>query len=83
MAVICLLLQLYVLVLIARIVLSWIPSVPEPVAPLANGVRTLTDPVLEPVRRVLPPLRIGMAALDLSPIIVFIGIQILSGILCR
>jgi YggT family protein len=37
----------------------------------------ITEPVLGPVRRVLPP----MGGLDLSPLVVIIGIQILTGLL--
>ena len=40
-----------------------------------------TEWLLGPLRRVIPPLRLGGAALDLSPLIVIIGIQILSGLL--
>jgi len=38
----------------------------------------VTDPVLRPLSRVLPPIRMGAMALDLSPIIVFIGIQVIQ-----
>lgn len=82
MAIVCLALTLYWLVLIVRIILSWVPSLPEPVQPLARGVYALTDPVLNPLRNVLPPVRIGMGALDLSPIVVFFGIYLLQGLLC-
>jgi YggT family protein len=81
--IVCLALQLYWIILIIRIILSWIPSLPEPLQPLARGVYALTDPVLTPLRGVLPPVRIGMGALDLSPIVVFFGIYILQGLLCR
>lgn len=37
----------------------------------------ITEPVLAPIRRVLPP----MGGLDLSPLVVIIGIQVLSAIL--
>ena len=39
--------------------------------------QAITDPVLDPVRRVIPP--IGMV--DISPIVVFIGLQILQRVL--
>ncbi len=68
--------QLYSFILLARIVLSWIPNVD-----LSNSIvqllYQLTEPVLEPVRRTIPPL--GM--IDLSPIIVFIGLRILQSVL--
>jgi uncharacterized protein YggT (Ycf19 family) len=38
-------------------------------------------PVILPIRRVVPPIRIGGGALDLSPIILLIGIRILMGII--
>jgi len=80
--VICILLTLYWIILIVRIVLSWVPSLPEPVLPLARGVRAVTDPVLTPLRGLLPPVRIGAGALDLSPLLLFFGISILQRLLC-
>jgi YggT family protein len=79
---ICLLLQLYYVVLIVRIILSWVPSLPEPVEPLARVVRALTDPLLIPLRRMIPPVRIGAGALDLSPLVLFFGISILTSLFC-
>jgi YggT family protein len=42
----------------------------------------LTDPVLGPLRRLLPPVRMGGMALDLSPIVAFFGLSVLRGVLC-
>jgi YggT family protein len=81
-AFVCLFLQLYLVVLILRILLSWVPSLPEPIQPLARVLRALTDPVLTPLRGIIPPVRVGMAALDLSPLIVFFGIYLILGLLC-
>jgi YggT family protein len=80
---ICTLLTLYYVVLLVRIVLSWVPSLPEPIEPLARGVRALTDPLLNPLRGLLPPVRIGMGALDLSPLLLFFAIILLQNLLCR
>jgi YggT family protein len=44
---------------------------------------SLTEPVLGPVRRIIPPMGFGGMGLDLSPIVVFFGISVISGILCR
>lgn len=79
---VCLALQLYWFILIIRILLSWVPNVPDPIAPLARVVYQLTDPVLNPVRGLLPPIRTGSMAIDLSPILVFIAIQLIIGALC-
>ena len=76
------LVQLYILVLFVRLVFTWFPI--NPWSKLARVVRLLaavTDPVLVPVRRLLPPLRIGGTGLDLSPIIVFIALEVLLNIL--
>lgn len=40
---------------------------------LAKGI----DPVLRPIRKVIPPLRLGGAAIDLSPLILIVGLNIL------
>ena len=70
--ILCTALTLYWIALIVRIILSWVRTVPEPIQPIANGIHAITDPVLRPVRGLLPPVRVGVAALDLSPIIVFL-----------
>ena len=72
-------LQAYVIVIFARVILSWFPITPgTPLASAARVLYALTEPVLGPIRRVLPPMRLGGMGLDLSPIIVLIGIQIVS-----
>lgn len=83
MAVVCAALTVYMLIILVRIVLTWFPIDPDgAVAAFAGLLFILTDPVLGPLRRALPPLRIGSVALDLSPIIVLIGLQILQGVIC-
>ena len=69
-------LQLYTFVLLARILMTWIPNL-DPYNPIAQFLLQVTEPVLEPARRLIPP--IGM--MDISPIVVFFGIQILARIL--
>jgi YggT family protein len=83
LSVICLALQAYVIVLLAYVVLSWVPAPPEPILPLVRAVRGLVDPLLEPMRRVIPPLRLGAVALDLSILVLFFGISILQSVICR
>lgn len=82
MGVLCWLLQLYMLVLLAHVVFSWVPRPPEPLLPVVAGVRALTEPILSPLRRVIPPVRMGGAALDLSILIVFFALIILQGAIC-
>ncbi|MSZ16359.1 MAG: YggT family protein [Actinobacteria bacterium] len=72
------LLYLYTLAIFARAILSFFPMRPgSPIAPVAQFLYRITEPVLAPVRRVLP----SMGGLDLSPLVVILGIQILTGIL--
>ena len=59
---------LYILIIaiVARALLSWFPLAPD--NPLVQLVRQITDPLIEPVRRIMP--RTGM--IDLSPMVVII-----------
>jgi YggT family protein len=81
--VLCLVLSIYYVILIVRIILSWVPSLPEPLMPIARGVRALTDPLLQPLRGTIPPVQMGTMALDLSPLILFFGVSIIRSLLCR
>lgn len=83
MAIVCSLIQLYVLLLVVRVVMSWFPISPNgPAETVAGFLYMVTDPVLVPLRRLLPPVRMGAMALDLSPIVAFFGLSVLRGILC-
>ena len=78
MDLICTLLGIYSWLIFARIIMSWVRVEPgTPVASIYSVIFNLTEPVLGPLRRAIPPVRMGMAALDLSPIIVFVGIMII------
>jgi YggT family protein len=70
--------QLAWFVLLARIVLSWVRPDPPPgiVRSLVNAVYTLTDPVLDRARRLLPFLVVQ--GIDLTPIAVFLGLGFLD-----
>jgi YggT family protein len=61
---------MYWLVLV-RALISWVN--PDPYNPIVQFLMRVTEPVLEPVRRLLPPLPI-----DISPIIVFFVIMFLQ-----
>lgn len=69
------LLQLYWFVVLASVILSWLPIDPE--NPIARFVRASTEPVLEPIRKVLPP----VGGFDLSPMLLLIGLQIVQRLL--
>ena len=62
-------LEIYTGILIARVLMSWFN--PNPYNPLVQFVLRLTEPVLAPIRKVLP----SMGGLDLSPIVVFVALM--------
>jgi YggT family protein len=75
------------LLLIARAVLDWStvfagPSVSGSVRwRLTAAVRAVTEPILAPVRRMLPPVRLGTVSIDLAFIVVFIAIIVIRGLI--
>ncbi len=83
MGFICLLLQLYLFALFGRIILSWFPISPgSAMAPVFSFLYSVTEPILGPIRRMLPPLRMGGMGLDLSPIVVIFLFQIITASIC-
>ena len=72
------LLSLFRWLLFARIILSWVPGVDW----YSQPFRTLygvTEPVMAPLRNIIPPL----GGIDLSPILLFFGIDFLTSFLSR
>lgn len=61
----------YLVLIFIRIVMSWIPRMPYNrwLSATLGFVKEVTDPYLNLFRRVLPPVRLGPGALDLSPIV--------------
>lgn len=66
------LIGLYEIVLIVRIVLTWVPH--NPYHPAVTFLHKITEPVLEPVRRVIP----SIGGIDVSPIVVFIVLHLIK-----
>jgi YggT family protein len=80
---VCLFLQIYLFALFARIILSWFPISPgSALAPVFSFLYTVTEPVLGPIRRLMPPMSMGGMGFDLSPLIVIIVFQVLQSRLC-
>lgn len=79
MGIIKALLLLYVLAIMLVIVFSWFPQTPDsPMYRLFVGLRRITDPVLQPLRRVIPP--VG-GVVDLSPTIAIVVLLAVRNIL--
>jgi YggT family protein len=81
--IVCAVLNIYLLALFVRIILSWFPINPGSVmAQVFSVLYTITEPVLGPVRRAIPPIGMGI---DISPLILIIGIQVVGSVVlgCR
>ena len=76
-------LTIYLVLLIGRMIFGWVQVFAREWRPkgivlvLAEAIYTVTDPPLKFLRRFIPPLRIGMVAMDLSFMVLFIVILIL------
>ncbi|MCU1426045.1 MAG: hypothetical protein JWL83_45 [Actinomycetia bacterium] len=78
MRIICDLLLLYMIVLAGRAIMSWFPIRPgTPAATIYGVLHDITEPVLAPMRRIIPPA--GM--FDLSFIVLFILLRVLMSVL--
>ena len=62
-------LQIYWLLIVVRVLISWVN--PDPFNPIIQGLTRITDPVLEPLRRVIPPI----GPIDISPVVALLLLQ--------
>ena len=76
-------LTIYLVILIGRMIFGWVQVFARDWRPkgillvLAEAIYTVTDPPLKFLRRFIPPLRLGMVAMDLSFMVLFIVVLIL------
>jgi YggT family protein len=83
LAILSFVLLLVQFLLIARAILDWavVLAGPSQIGSVRSrvtiGVFKVTEPILAPVRRVIPPLRLGGTAIDLSFMVVFLAIVLL------
>lgn len=86
MSFVCLLLTLAYYALIVWIILSYVVGFGRlpwghPVRKVYDGLAAGINPVLSPIRRVMPAVRLGGMSLDLSPLVLFFGILIIRSLL--
>ncbi|NBU32156.1 MAG: YggT family protein [Actinobacteria bacterium] len=80
-------LGIYWYILVARLIFEWIPAFSPswrprgPLLVLATAVYSLTDPPVRLVRKIVPTVRIGSVSLDITFIILLLGINFLQWIL--
>ena len=71
-------LTVFQVILLGRVLLSWLPNM-DPRNPIVRFLYAATEPVLEPIRRLLP----SGGGMDFSPLIVFIVIAVINQLLGR
>jgi YggT family protein len=75
--------QAYEFLILIRVLLSWVnvnpyqPAIDHPIVDILNRI---TDPVLQPLRRIIPP--IG-GAIDISPVVALLLLEILRQVIVR
>ncbi|MEJ5928864.1 YggT family protein [Corynebacterium sp. H128] len=86
-AILAMILQIYLYLLIIRIIIEMIQSFSRQFRPprwfalIAEPVFIVTDPPVKALRRLIPPIRTGGVALDVSILVLFIGLQLLIAVL--
>ena len=66
-------LRIYEAIIIIRVIFSWVRM--DPAHPITQWVYGITEPVLRPIRRVLPT---GSIGIDFSPFIVLLAIEVIK-----
>jgi len=68
-------LYVFIVVMLIRVIFSWVS--PYPTNAVTRFAYRVTEPILAPIRRLLPP----MSGIDLSPLVVMLGAYLLISIL--
>ena len=84
MEIVCIAFQVYFYILLARVIFSFVQAfgggrIPDALVPVYKVVHDLTEPLLAPFRRIIPP--VGM--FDISFLVAVILLQVVAGIICR
>jgi YggT family protein len=73
----------YALLVLAWVILSWVQvGSTHPIGRVQIFLDRIIYPVILPLRRIIPPLRLGGAMIDLSPLVLLLGLQLLRRIIC-
>ncbi|MCB1593090.1 MAG: YggT family protein [Alphaproteobacteria bacterium] len=79
------LVQIFIMIIILEVALSWLIAFElvnaenEAARNLTNLLKRITDPVYKPIRKFVPP----VGGIDLTPLIVIIGVQFLAGLIFK
>lgn len=74
--------QVLTWIIIIDAVLTFFPTVDRR-NPIVMLLRSITDVICRPIRKVISPVRMGEVGLDLSPLIAILGIQFIGSIVIR
>jgi len=75
-AILIIALNIYSFIVLGRVIMTWIPNI-DPSHPIAQFLHRATEPVLRPIREALP----SQGGLDFSPMLVLIGIMVVTRVL--
>ncbi|HEY7755981.1 MAG TPA: YggT family protein, partial [Actinomycetota bacterium] len=81
--IVCLLITIFTILLFVRVIVSWAylfgfrPPLSGPVRKILDLLDDVTEPVLKPLRALIPPVRAGGMGLDLSVLILFVILAVL------
>jgi YggT family protein len=72
----------FYLILTARILMTWIPARSGGLlADIFSVLKSLTEPLLAPIRKIIPPIPMGAMYLDLSPLLLLLLLNFIRGLL--
>jgi YggT family protein len=83
MSVLCLLITVYTIILFVKVILSWVvlfgvrTPISGPFRWIFDLLDDVTEPVLRPLRALIPPIRAGGMGLDISIIVAFVILAVL------
>jgi YggT family protein len=81
--ILCVVLTVYTILLFVRVLVSWAymfgfrPPFSGPLRKILDLLDDVTDPVLRPLRAMIPPIRAGGVGIDLSIIVAFVVLAVL------
>jgi YggT family protein len=84
----CIVVTVYWILLFIRVLLSWAtmfgfrPPLSGPVRAIIDLLEDVTEPVLRPLRNMIPPVRAGGMGLDISILVAFVILSVLQRVFC-
>lgn len=86
--IVCIVLTIFWILLLIRVIVSWAymfgfrPPMDGPIRKILDLLQALTEPVLRPLRQLIPPVRAGAMGFDLSILVAFVILIVLQRALC-